>query len=95
VENIVLGIVLKRRVNNMSFVYDWKVKNGDDVKVEYCWSSVDNCTKVVEMSVNGKFHRETWMSPEGREKMHKLLTDDYMNMNGILSQDFYQEEEAV
>ena len=58
----------------MSFVYNWKVKNGDKVLVEYCWSSVDNCTKVVEMSVNGKFHRETWMSPEGREKMHKLLT---------------------
>ena len=52
-ENIVLGIVLKRRVNNMSFVYDWKVKNGDDVKVEYCWSSVDNCVKIVEMRVNG------------------------------------------
>jgi len=47
------------------------------------------------MSVNGKFHRETWMSPEGREKMHKLLTDDYMDRNGILSQDFYQEEGVV
>ena len=48
------------------------------------------------MSVNGKFHRETWMSPEGREKMHKLLTDDYMDRNGfeILSQDFYSEEVA-
>ena len=81
----------------MSFVYNWKVKNGDKVLVEYCWSSVDNCTKVVEMSVNGKFHRETWMSPEGREKMHKLLTDDYMDRNGILSQDFYSytEKEVV
>jgi|TARA_R110000796_G_scaffold1269_2_gene5005 hypothetical protein len=75
----------------MSFVYDWKVKNNDDVKVEYCWSSVDNCTKVVEMSVNGKFHRETWMSPEGRNTLHQLLTNDYMNKNGILSQDFYTE----
>jgi hypothetical protein len=75
----------------MSFVYDWKVKNNDDVKVEYCWSSVDNCTKVVEMSVNGKFHRETWMSAEGRNTLHQLLTNDYMNKNGILSQDFYTE----
>jgi len=75
----------------MSFVYDWKVKNNDDVKVEYCWSSVDNCTKVVEMSVNGKFHRETWMSTEGRNTLHQLLTNDYMNKNGILSQDFYTE----
>ena len=75
----------------MSFVYDWKVKNGDDVKVEYCWSSVDNCVKIVEMRVNGKFHRETWMSQKGRDELHQLLTDDYMDRNGfeILSQDFY------
>tara|TARA_R110000765_G_scaffold149024_1_gene251664 strand:- start:25 stop:171 length:147 start_codon:yes stop_codon:yes gene_type:complete len=46
---------------------------------------------VVEMSVNGKFHRETWMSPEGRNTLHQLLTNDYMNKNGILSQDFYTE----
>ena len=67
----------------MSFVYDWKVKNGDDVKVEYCWSSVDNCIKIVEMRVNGKFHRETWMSQNGRDELHQLLTEDYMNRNGI------------
>jgi len=92
-----LHLVLCKERVNMSFVYNWKVKNGDKVLVEYCWSSVDNCTKVVEMSVNGKFHRETWMSPEGREKMHKLLTDDYMDRNGfeILSQDFYTEKEVV
>ena len=66
----------------MSFVYNWKVKNGDDVKVEYCWSSVDNCTKVVEMSVNGKFHRETWMSPEGRESMMELLSVDFAGHAG-------------
>ena len=80
-------------MRNWSFVYDWKVKNGDDVKVEYCWSSVDNCVKVVEMRVNGKFHRETWMSEKGRNELHQLLTDDYMDRNGfeILSQDFYTE----
>ena len=74
-----------------SFVYDWKVKNGDDVKVEYCWSSIDNCVKIVQMRVNGKFHRETWMSQKGRDELHQLLTDDYMDRNGfeILSQDFY------
>ena len=73
----------------MSFLYKWNVSNGDDVKVEYCWSSVDNCVKIVEMSVNGKFHRETWMSQKGRDELHQLLTEDYMNRNGILSQDFY------
>jgi len=41
------------------------------------------------MSVNGKFHRETWMSQKGRDELHQLLTEDYMNRNGILSQDFY------
>ena len=32
------------------------------------------------MSVNGKFHRETWMSPKGRAEMMDLLAEDY-NMN--------------
>ena len=66
----------------MSFLYKWNVSNGDDVQVEYCWSSVDYCVKIVEMKVNGKFHRETWMSQK-----------DYMNRHGyeILSQDFYTE----
>ena len=75
----------------MSFLYKWNVSNGDDVQVEYCWSSVDYCIKIVEMRVNGKFHRETWMSQKGRDELHQLLTDDYMDRNGfeILSQDFY------
>ena len=64
----------------MSYVYQWKVSNGDEVLVEYCWSSKDKCIKVVEMSVNGKFHRETWMSPKGRAEMMDLLAEDY-NMN--------------
>ena len=50
----------------MSYVYQWKVSNGDEVFVEYCWSSMDKCIKVVEMKVNGKFHRINWMSSEGR-----------------------------
>ena len=50
----------------MSFVYNWKVSNGDKVVVEYCFSSVDKCIKVVEMSVNGKYHRTSWMSEAGR-----------------------------
>ena len=49
----------------MSYVYQWKVSNGDEVLVEYCWSTMDNCIKVVEMKVNGKFHRVNWMSSEG------------------------------
>ena len=67
----------------MSYLYKWNVSNGDDVQVEYCWSSVDYCIKIVEMRVNGKFHRETWMSQNGRDELHQLLTEDYMNRNGI------------
>ena len=67
----------------MSFLYKWNVSNGDDVKVEYCWSSVDNCVKIVEMSVNGKFHRETWMSQKGRDELNKLLLDDYMSKKEV------------
>ena len=62
----------------MSFLYKWNVSNGDDVQVEYCWSSVDYCIKIVEMRVNGKFHRETWMSQKGRDELNQLLLDDYM-----------------
>ena len=67
----------------MSFVYNWNVSNGDKVVVEYCFSSVDKCIKVVEMSVNGKFHRTTWMSDNGRSELMELLTKDYQNQVGI------------
>ena len=67
----------------MSFIYNWEVSNGDDVKVEYCFSSVDKCIKVVEMWVNGKFHRTTWMSKEGRDTLMSLLTKDYNNKVGV------------
>tara|TARA_B100000287_G_scaffold344622_1_gene331842 strand:- start:77 stop:286 length:210 start_codon:yes stop_codon:yes gene_type:complete len=67
----------------MSFLYDWKVSNGDKVLVEYCFSSVDKCIKVVEMSVNGKYHRESWMSTKGKAKLHTLLEADYNEKVGI------------
>ena len=67
----------------MSFVYNWNVSNGDKVVVEYCFSVLDRCIKVVEMSVNGKFHRTTWMSEAGRSELMELLTKDYQNQVGI------------
>ena len=48
----------------MTYVYEYNVGN-DNVKVEYCFSSVTDAIKVVDMWVNGKFHRTNWMSPEG------------------------------
>ncbi len=68
----------------MSYVYQWKVSNGDEVFVEYCWSTMDNCIKVVEMKVNGKFHRVNWMSSEGRAELMGLLEEDYeMNNKAV------------
>ena len=64
-------------------VYNWKVSNGDDVKVEYTFSSKDNCIKVVEMTVNGKLHRITWMSAEGRKTLMNLLEKDFDSFYGV------------
>ena len=68
----------------MSYVYQWKVSNGDEVLVEYCWSPMVKCIKVVEMKVNGKFHRINWMSSEGRAELMGLLQEDYdMNVKAM------------
>ena len=68
----------------MSYIYQWKVSNGDEVFVEYCWSSMDKCIKVVEMKVNGKFPRVNWMSSEGRAELMGLLQEDYdMNVRAM------------
>ena len=64
---------------NSSLVYNWNTSGGLMV-VEYCYSAVNNCLKVVEMTLEGKFHRLTWMSPEGRNELMGLLETDYNNM---------------
>ena len=60
----------------MSYVYEGSV-NGVAGVVEYCWSSVDNCVKVVDMTIAGKFHRIGWMSKEGQQALLDLLTAHY------------------
>ena len=60
----------------MTYVYEYVVGN-DNVKVEYCFSSLSNAIKVVEMWVNGKFHRTNWMSPEGNKALMARLEADY------------------
>ena len=60
----------------MTYVYEYVV-NGDNVKVEYCFSSISNSIKVVEMWVNGKFHRTNWMSPEGNKALMARLEAEY------------------
>jgi len=59
----------------MTYVHEYNV-NEDNVKVEYCFSVVSNAIKVVEMWVNGKFHRTNWMSPEGKASLMERLESD-------------------
>ena len=60
----------------MTYVFE-DVVGSDNVKVEYCFSSISNSIKVVEMWVNGKFHRTNWMSPEGNKALMARLEADY------------------
>jgi|TARA_R110000824_G_scaffold119823_1_gene274237 hypothetical protein len=66
----------------MSLVYEWKTSGGL-MLVEYCFSSVTKTLKVVEMALEGKFHRINWMAPEGRDELMGLLTTDYNEKVGI------------
>ena len=59
----------------MTYVYEYVVGN-DNVKVEYCHSSITDSIKVVDMWVNGKFHRTNWMSPEGNKALMARLEKD-------------------
>ena len=59
----------------MTYLYEYQVQ-GDTVKVEYCFSAVSDSIKVVDMWVNGKFHRVNWMSHEGRDKLMARLEND-------------------
>ena len=68
----------------MSFLYKWVLSDDrGTMLVEYCFSSVDDCIKVVEMNLNGKFHRITWMSPEGRSELMTLLENHYHSITGV------------
>ena len=62
----------------MTYVHEYECQN-DTVTVEYCFSSVTDSIKVVDMWVNGKFHRVNWMSHEGREKLMTRLEQDLEN----------------
>ena len=67
----------------MTYVFEYVV-GSDNVKVEYCFSSISNSIKVVEMWVNGKFHRVNWMSHEGRDKLMARLEEDYLLNNTVI-----------
>ena len=63
----------------MTYVYE-TVIGGKNLVVEYCFSSIDNCIKVVEMTADGKFHRFNWMNEIGQKKLMSELKSDY---NGV------------
>ena len=60
----------------MTYIYE-TVMGGKNLVVEYCFSSIDNCIKVVEMTADGKFHRFNWMNEVGQKKLMSGLESDY------------------
>ena len=68
----------------MTYVYQKRIYNGGVtdsptiVKVEYVLSSLTNLIKVVDMWIDGKFHRLNWMSKEGQADLMDELEKDYL-----------------
>ena len=60
----------------MTYIYE-TVMGTKKLVVEYCYSSLHNKIKVVEMTADGKFHRMNWMGPNGRDKLMGELMSDY------------------
>ena len=60
----------------MTYIYE-TVMGTKKLVVEYCYSSLDNCIKVVEMTADGKFHRINWMSENGRNHLMSQLMKHY------------------
>ena len=60
----------------MTYIYE-TVMGTKNLVVEYCYSSLHNKIKVVEMTADGKFHRINWMSENGRNNLMSQLMKDY------------------
>ena len=60
----------------MTYIYK-TVWSGSEIVAEYCYSSLHNKIKVVELTVDGKFYRMNWMGPNGRDKLMGELMSDY------------------
>ena len=75
----------------MTYVYTKRTYNGvvtdvpTIVKVEYVLSSLTKLIKVVDMWVDGKFHRLNWMSKEGQANLMDELERDYLNNYSAVS----------
>jgi len=60
----------------MTYIYK-TIWSGSEIVAEYCYSSLHNKIKVVELTVDGKFHRTNWMGPNGRDKLMGELMKHY------------------
>ena len=60
----------------MTYLYE-TVMGTKKLVVEYCYSSLHNKIKVVEMTVDGKFHRFNWMNEVGQKELMSELVSDY------------------
>ena len=68
----------------MTYIYK-TVWSGSEIIAEYCYSSLHNKIKVVELTVDGKFHRTN-----GRDKLMGELMSDYDKI--MLGQQDYDSE---
>ena len=73
----------------MTYIYE-TVMGTKKLVVEYCYSSLHNKIKVVEMTADGKFHRVNWMSDNGRNSLMSQLMKDYDGI--MLGQQDYDSE---
>ena len=62
----------------MTYVFETTI-SGKDVVVEYTLSSVTHLLKVVDMKVDGKYHRLNWMSKEGQSNLMDMIERDYLD----------------
>ena len=62
----------------MTYVFETTI-SGKDVGVEYTLSSVTHLLKVVDMTVDGKYHRLNWMSKEGQSNLMDMIERDYLD----------------
>ena len=66
----------------MTYVFETTIA-GKAVVVEYVLSSVTDMLKVVDMTVDGKFHRLNWMSKDGQADLMDNLEKDYLDNHSI------------
>ena len=68
----------------MTYVYETKM-GGKHLVVEYCFSSVSDSIKIVDMTADGKFHRFNWMNEVGQKKLMDNLEKDYLDNHSIFN----------